>query len=166
MPVFDPDNPNHEGHTKMQFKPKTDAELADEAMLPEGVYDYTIDKATDTTSKKTGAPMIAVELTVFSDRGDRKIKDWLMEKMAWKLKHFAFSVGLGQAYENGDLSADALVGRSGKVRLKKGQANGDFAARNEVKDYVVPDSETMEAKPAPTAAKLPAGTPGADEPPF
>lgn len=167
MPVFDPDNPNHEGHYRMQFKPKTDAQLADEAMLPEGIYDFTIDKAEDTKSKKSGDPMIAVEITVFSERGDRKIKDWLMEKMAWKLKHFAFSIGMGQAYESGDLSAEGLVGRSGKVKLKKGSANGDFAARNEVKDYVVADTETMQAKPVANAAKLPAAAaPGADEPPF
>lgn len=148
----------------MQFQPKTDQQLADEAMLPEGEYDFTIDKATDTVSKTSGQPMIAVEMTIFSDRGDRKIKDWLMEKMAWKLKHFAASVGMGQAYENGALDAQALVGRSGKLKLKKGKANGDFAPRNEVKDYVVPGdapATTPAANAVPKSA--PAGT---DEPPF
>jgi hypothetical protein len=148
----------------MQFQPKTDQQLADEAMLPEGVYDFTIDKATDTTSKKSGDPMIAVEMTVFSERGDRKIKDWLMEKMAWKLKHFAAAVGLAQAYESGALDAQTLVGRSGKVKLKKGEANGDFAARNEVKDYCVP-GDAPATTPAANAAPKPAA-PGTDEPPF
>ena len=148
----------------MQFQPKTDEQLADEAMLPEGVYDFTIDKATDTTSKKTGDPMIAVEMTLFSDKGDRRIKDWLMEKMAWKLKHFAFSVGLGKEYEAGTLDATALVGRSGKVTLKKGKPQGDFAPRNEVRDYVVPsEAEASTTKPA---NRVPAPTAGADEPPF
>lgn len=150
----------------MQFQPKTDEQLADEAMLPEGVYDFSIDKATDTTSKKTGDPMIAVELTVFSDRGDRKIKDWLMEKMAWKLKHFALSVGLGQAYESGTLDAATLVGRSGKVILKKGKPNGDFAPRNEVKDYQVPTDAANPAPAANAAPRVPAAVDGTDEPPF
>jgi hypothetical protein len=151
----------------MQFQPKTDQQLADEAMLPEGEYDFTIDKATDTVSRTSGAPMIAVEMTVFSDRGDRKIKDWLMEKMAWKLKHFAASVGMAQAYESGALDAQALVGRSGKLKLKKGKANGDFAPRNEVKDYCVP-ADAAEAKPAANAApRTPIGGGAADnDPPF
>lgn len=145
----------------MKFPPKTDAQLADEAMLPEGEYDFTVDKAEDKISKKgreagaTESDMIQVDLTIFSDRGDRKIKDWLMEKMAWKLKHFAFSVGLGAAYESGDLDASSLVGRSGKVMLKKGVKNGDFAPRNEVRDYVVPaagDAPAEKPKPRVPAA--------------
>jgi hypothetical protein len=162
-PVFDPDLPKE---TKMQFKPKTDQELADEAMLPEGIYDFTIEKANDTVSKTTGNPMIVVDLTIFSERGERRIKDYLMEKMAWKLKHFAFAIGMGAAYEKGDLDAQAFIGRSGKVKLRKGQANGDFQARNEVKDYIVPDSETMQAPAAANAVRPAAPAAGTDEPPF
>jgi hypothetical protein len=103
-------------------------------------------------------------MTVFSERGDRKIKDWLMEKMAWKLKHFAAAVGLAEAYESGALDAQALVGRSGKLKLKKGKANGDFAPRNEVKDYCAP-SDAATPKPAANAAPKPAAVAG-DEPPF
>lgn len=155
----------------MKTNPKTDEQLHDEAMLPEGEYDFSIDKAEDKVSKKgreagqTEPDMIQLDLTVFSSKGDRRVRDWIVSTMAWKLKHFCYAVGLGEAYERGDISADGLVGRCGKLLLKKGKANGDFAPRNEVKDYIVNGAE----KPAPmkVAPQVPAAAKADDiDPPF
>jgi len=154
----------------MRFQSKTDEQLNDEAMLPEGEYDFTVDKAEERVSKKakeqgaTEPDMIQVDLTIFSPRGDRKIRDWVMEKLPWKLKHFAYAIGLGKEYEAGDLQPTSIVGRSGKLFLKKGKPNGDFAARNEVKDYVVPGSAPQAA--APNATQVPPAASTDDEPPF
>lgn len=155
----------------MQFQPKTDAQIAEEGMLPDGDYDFSIDKAEDKISKKgreaglAEPDMIEIGITVFSNQGDRSMKDWITSKLAWKVKHFAYAIGLGAAYEAGGLEANLLVGRSGKVTIKKGKPNGDYPPRNEVKDYVVPvegqDATAPESRPRPAAP-----TSTHDEPPF
>ncbi len=154
----------------MKTTPKTDQQLAEESMLPAGEYDFSVVSAVEKISRKSreagypDADMIEVSLTVFGPNGERRVKDWLMDKVAYKIKHFAYAVGLGQDYENGGIDPHTLVGRCGKLILKQGKPNGDFAPRNEVKDYVVVGKETVKA---PSAAKLPAAAaPGVDEPPF
>lgn len=150
----------------MKTTPKTDEQLDAERMLPAGEYDFTVVSAVEKMSKSNNE-MIELTLTIFSGVGERTMKDWLLDKLAWKVKHFAYAVGVEAAYEAGGLDASTLVGRSGKVVIKQGKANGDFSARNEVKDYVVPvagAAPTPAPKPAPRVAT--GGAAGADEVPF
>jgi hypothetical protein len=40
-----------------------------------------------------------------ADGKGRKVNDYLMESVAYKLRHFAYAVGLGKSYEAGSLDA-------------------------------------------------------------
>lgn len=146
----------------MRTTPKTQEQLDQERMLPAGEYDFTIDKAEDKISRSQNE-MIELSLTIFTGNGERRMKDWVMDKVAHKLRHFAYAVGVGPMYEAGALVAQELVGRSGKVILKQGKAQGDFPARNEVADYV----PLKDAKPTPAPTRVvPVSAPSDNDPPF
>ena len=126
----------------MRFDPKTELELALDRLLPEGVYDFQVVNAEDSVSSK-GNEMIKLTIKVFSDGGhDIVIMDYLLSAMARKLRHFAYAVGLGDAYEHGMIDAVHCLGRSGKIELiveegKQKPEGGNYPAKNSVKDYIV-----------------------------
>lgn len=117
----------------MRFTPKTKEELDFENLLPKGEYDFEIVKSEDAVSKK-GAEMIKVNLKVFHDSGFQFVTDYLMEKMAYKLRHFFEAIGEINAYNEGSVQAVNLVGCCGKVQIDIEPA-GEFPAKNVVKDY-------------------------------
>jgi hypothetical protein len=103
--------------------------------------------------------MIEIKLRVYSDDGSHRIvTDYLMEAMAHKLFHFAEATGNMDKYESGALSSDDCEGKELFVKIGIDPANGNFAAKNVVKDYVSPQSESRRAatqeepKEAPKAA--------------
>ena len=113
----------------MRFAPKTQEELDFENLLPKGEYDFEVAKAEDAVSKKTGAEMIKVNLKVFHDNGFQFVTDYLMEKMAYKLRHFFETIGQIEAYNAGSVVAADLVGACGKVQIdmmrdQAGQVHG------------------------------------------
>ncbi len=145
----------------MKFSPKTDEDIKRAMLLDAGSYDFEVLSAEEKLSKK-GNPMIVVKLLVFAGERRREVTDYLMESMAFKLRHFAFAVGLGKEYESGDLNAENFRGRSGKVVLAVEEQVG-YSPKNVVRDYEV--AEGM--KEAATAAAKPrAAAPVDDEPPF
>lgn len=137
----------------MKITPKTDAQIAEENLWPAGEYDFSIHEAEDTISKTSGKPMIKLRLTAFSPDGkQRTITDYLMESMAYKLKHCLYAIGMGKEYEAGEFDAASLQGRSGRVLLKQEFQDG-FAPKNSVKDYVVlKEGETAAPAARPAAA--------------
>ncbi len=153
----------------MKFSPKTEEDIKREGLLPEGVYDFEVTKSEDKVSA-SGNEMIAVHLKVFGPNGERNVRDWLMEKMAYKLRHFCSTTGLLPKYEAGTLCAEDCVGRSGKVKIAI-KNDEQYGPQNAVKDYSPAASATepamVKAAPAP-APRLPAGNaaPGVDEIPF
>jgi hypothetical protein len=115
----------------MRFAPKTDAELADAAFAP-GTYDFEVAEAEDTVSK-AGNEMISVKLRIFNKAGGHiHVFDWLLEAMAFKLKHATEAMGLADAYRRGELEAHQMIGRAGRVICVAGD-NGYL----KVKDYEV-----------------------------
>lgn len=132
----------------MKFTSKTEDQIMRESLLEAGDYDFEVIEAKDTVSKKSGKEMIALNLKVFRpDGGFVYVRDYLLEAMAFKLIHFCRTAGLGDAYKNGELTADACNGRAGKVRLIIEEQPG-YSPRNAVKDYVAP----KDGEAAPTAA--------------
>jgi len=127
-------------------QPKTEEELDMERLLPKGTYDFEVVKAEEKQSKK-GNDMIKANLKVFHGDGFQFVTDFLMEAMPHKLRHFAETIGLLEAYDSGTLDANDLVGRSGKVRIDIEPA-GEYPAKNIAKDY-------GEKKKADVAAKGP-----------
>lgn len=124
----------------MKVTPKTDDEIARENLLEPGVYDFEVVNAFEKVSK-SGNEMIELKLKVFTDTGGtRVINDYLLDAVAYKVKHFAECVGLLDAYNEGLLTAADCAGRAGKLNLKiQKDKNGQFPDRNGVADYVVED---------------------------
>jgi hypothetical protein len=119
----------------MKFQPKSADDIKRESLIEPGEYDFEVLSAEDKVSK-SGNEMIAVKLAVYVDGKARHAKDWLMEKMAFKLRHFCEATGLLAKYEAGDFTAADCQGRAGKVRIVI-QDNPEFGPQNVVKDYVV-----------------------------
>lgn len=136
----------------MKFTPKTEEEVNAFSITPEGVYDFEIISAFDTTSK-AGNDMIKLMINFYDKEGNLKsIDDYLLEAMAYKLRHAAEACGLLKKYESGELEADDFVGKTGKFKLgiSKGKAKpdgGTYPDKNDVKDYIV-DTKAAKAKAA------------------
>lgn len=134
----------------MRFTPKTKEELEFENLLPKGEYDFEVVKAEDAVSKKSGAEMIKVNLKVFHGNGFQFVTDYLMEAMAFKLRHFFETVGMIESYNAGQIQSADLIGVAGKVQIDIEPA-GEYPAKNVVKDYGSKAKKTAEkeaAKPA------------------
>lgn len=106
---------------------------------PRGMYDFEVVSAIDTTSK-AGNAMTELELRIHNKEGkSRTQKDWLVESEAtsYKVRHFAASTGLLPMYEKGDLPAEAMVGRAGKLMLGiEKDKGGVYPDKNKVSDYI------------------------------
>ncbi len=128
----------------MRINPKSNEELQSLGLIEPGVYSFEVMNALDTVSK-SGNDMIKLQLKVWDKSGaERIIFDYLLDAMAFKLRHFAESTGLLDKYNHGELLAEDCVHRCGKVELaiEKGspkQDGGMYPDKNTVKDYVVSD---------------------------
>jgi hypothetical protein len=136
----------------MNFAPKSEKELKDALVIPEGEYDYEVIDAEEKTSKK-GNEMIEITLKVFHGDSFRTITDYLMEAMAFKLRHFCEAGGIIKLYDNGTLTASDCIGCSGKLKLTiEKDTSGKYSDKNTVKDYIV-TGEVTEKKVTPKAEK-------------
>lgn len=154
----------------MRFTPKTNEELQREALLEPGYYDFEVVSAEDAVSK-SGSEMIALKLRIFSDRGERSVRDWLLPNMSYKLRHFAETTGLLPAYEAGTFNAEDCKGRTGRVLLKIETQEG-YQPKNSVRDYEKqavrkPEGFTEDVKKfAESQPKIPSASAGNPEIPF
>lgn len=127
------------------FIPKSDKELNDERLLPEGEYDFEVVKAENKISKpkngeREGSPMIKLDIRLYLDDGAmRMVSDFLVfkESSMFKISQFSKCVGLYELYKAGKIDAEDCVGRGGKLKLKI-DPEGEFPSKNSVKSYVVP----------------------------
>ena len=141
----------------MKHKVMTEEEIAEAALLPEGVYDFTIVTAEEATSK-AGKDMFKLKLNVFQPDGDaRVIFDWVLPDFPKKYKHLHDACGLLDLYQSGETTTDDLVDKSGKLMLGIGKPYTDNSGieriNNSVVDYV--KSENMvpnEPRKSPVAA--------------
>jgi hypothetical protein len=145
----------------MQFQPKTEEQIIAENLWPEGEYDFEIVKAEEKISKTKpdgsgGNPMIQLTVKIFSPEGKfRLVDDFLMEKMAFKLRHCADACRLLDKYNIGELRDTDFVGKAGRceVVIQEGQKKpdgGKYPDKNTIKDYI---KRTDTAVAASVAAK-------------
>lgn len=123
----------------MRFEPKTAQEIDEAGLLPAGVYDFEVMEAEDTQSK-AGNDMAAIAIRIEDSTGRAfKILDWLVatDGGAYKVRHFAESVGLIAEYEKGDMPAGLMMHKTGKCKLAVKPAEGQYRAKNTVADYVI-----------------------------
>src|SRR5688572_8987205 len=99
----------------MRFEPKSEDEIAAANLLADGDYIFEVADAKEETSK-AGNDMVKLKLNVVGEE-DRMhvIFDYLVssEGAAFKLRHFAESVGLLPEYERGEITADQMIGCNG-----------------------------------------------------
>ena len=141
----------------MKFIPKSNEQLEKEAAargpFRPGVYDFEFIESEDSVSQ-AGNDMIVVKLKVYNDQGEtRTVKDWLLEAIAYKLKHACETCGLGPQYERGEVESFDFLNRSGKVKLG---VKDNF---NTVVDYIIqknaPASRPVVKKPSDDSDVIP-----------
>lgn len=144
----------------MKISPKTEEEIAAEGLLTPGVYPFEVVKSQEKTSAK-GNEMIVVDLKLFDANGEAfYVTDYLLEAFAFKLRHFCMECGLLDNYQQGRLTADDCMGRTGyaKIALERGKKKKEseecYPDKNTVKDYVGAPAAPSSAKPQPTDAQL------------
>lgn len=144
----------------MKFTPKSQDTITREErerkakrLLPPGDYDFEVIQAEDKVSN-AGNDMIKLTLRVFAPDGTTVlVDDYLMEKMAYKLRHFADGTGLTARYDSGEMVAFDCVGASGKVTLKH-ETSEKYDPKCVVKDYVVGD-KSEKPTPRPVRSREP-----------
>lgn len=140
----------------MKFTPKSENEITSENLLTPGIYGFEIMEASDEVSK-AGNEMIKLTVHVFDDGEPVTIFDYLMEKVAYKLRHAAEACGLLADYESGILDAIDFQGKTGrcKVAVQKDKT-GQYPDKNGIADYLKPDA-AAQTRPASARVKAPAG---------
>ena len=118
----------------MRFTPKTEQQIAEENLVPDGLYDFEVATSEEKVSK-SGNDMIVVTLKVYDVTGRFVlVTDYLLESFLPKLLAFCKETGLRSSYDDGTLSSDDLPNRTGKVQIAVEQ-KGDYPAKNVVKWY-------------------------------
>jgi hypothetical protein len=126
----------------MKFAPKTELELDSMSLLEPGIYPFQVTSASNEISK-SGNDMIKLTLTIWGKDGSMHfIFDYLLEAMAYKLRHFCESTNLLSKYEAGELYPGDCLDVQGNLEIiiQEGKERPDgskYMSRNSVKDYVV-----------------------------
>jgi hypothetical protein len=123
----------------MNFTPKSEAEVGFKLLEP-GVYPFQVIFAESKVSQ-AGNPMINMKLLITDSTGRAStVRDFLMEKIDYKLRHFCFSVGLEETYTSGALTPDFCSGREGYAKIAVDQyttKDGREGEKNIVQDYLL-----------------------------
>ena len=108
----------------MNFQPKSEEEVKAFTLLEKGIYPFRIIKAEDQISK-SGNEMIKLTLLIWDKEGHtHTLYDYLLEKIAYKLRHFAECVDMLDKYNLGCFTAEDCESREGSVDIivQPGQA--------------------------------------------
>lgn len=126
----------------MNFVPRKEEELNTFEIFPKGEYDFTVVKADDGVSK-VGNPMIKLALDIYAPNGKKsRVFDYLLESLAYKLKHFCDTVGLSQEYESGIIVSDMCINRTGRCTIGiQHDKTGEYSDKNVVRDYCKAEKE-------------------------
>lgn len=132
----------------MKFIPMTKEQIELANLLEPGIYPFQVLAASDEISK-AGNEMIKIKLAVFSDDREVHVYDYLMEKMAFKLRHFAEFTGQLAAYEHGMLDAMMVMGKVGYCKVDVEKGDGMYPPKNTIRDYVAKPGDSVTPAPAP-----------------
>lgn len=124
----------------MRFSARTENELAEANLIPEGIYRFKVIEVADAISE-AGNEMIKLTLEVTDHQNHKRIlTDYLLEAMAFKLRHFCVATGLLKQYEAGELTAPQCFAHSGEVSIAIQKGKGEYRDRNVIKDYIEPQA--------------------------
>lgn len=136
----------------MRVTPKTDEELSN--VWNAGWYPATIENAVEATSSK-GAEMLVVTVRSYDNDSGRskEIKDYIVDAVAYKVKHICEACGVLSDYERGVVDPQKLVSVNVEVKLGISQdKTGQFPDKNQITDY-------REASKAQPVSSKPVGVP-------
>lgn len=120
----------------MRFQPKTEKEVSESGLLPKDKYPFEVVDAAEGQSK-AGNDMIEMKVIVFDGERKKTIFDYLVstDSTAYKIRHFADSIGKLAEYEAGNLDADELTGASGFCMVDIQPEKNGYPAKNVIRDY-------------------------------
>lgn len=123
----------------MKFQPKSEKEIAEAGLWPNGEYAFEILEAEE-AADKNGNDMFKLRVKVFKeDGGSQNIFDYVSGAwMEFKLRHLAEACGVLDDYEKGEIEAYQLVGKTGKCKINVSKdKTGQYPDRNGIADYIV-----------------------------
>lgn len=130
----------------LPYRKMTELEDQMRFLFDKGEYPFSVTKIERKPTQKGDCEMLAIELTVMNDQGrELKVKDWIRfdEDWAWKFRHFAYTCGLGDKYEDDTIDTDDFKNKNGVVKLghRENEYNGEIRMQNNVVDYIKPGAE-------------------------
>jgi hypothetical protein len=130
----------------MRFAPKSQKQIDEDRLLPEAEYPFQVSGGEDKVSK-SGNEMIKLTVRVFKPDGNFiLVDDYLLESIAYKLRHAAEACDLTPAYESGQLAGEMFIGKTGSLKLKiQKDKNAVYPDKNVIGDYVVPKAGVAKA---------------------
>lgn len=136
----------------MKFTPKTEAEIQAEGLIPNNTEcDFEVIEAEEKQSK-AGNDMIALKLRVWRpDGGTVTMRDWLVSNFPAKILGFAKSAGMEAEYAAGELSAETVEGKTGRLKVKI-EDSADYGPQNKVGFYVTPQAARGHSRDAAAAS--------------
>lgn len=125
----------------MRFTPKSEAEVS--KIFENGIYEFVVESANEKNSKN-GNPMIHLKVKIMHDKyvGKTNIVDCFLltdnPNFEFILRHFCFSIGLGDSYEKGEITEQMCIGKEGyaKVVIEKDK-EGKYPDKNKIVDFIV-----------------------------
>ena len=139
----------------MKYTPYTESEIQSMNVMEEGIYVFqvmevhTSDKNNLPMRDKNGNDLAKLKLMIWDKNNRERILYTFISgdgNFAYKLRHFAKSIGKLEQYEEGIFNIHETLGLSGKadVVIKKGTIKADGSGemwpdRNDVKDFIAPD---------------------------
>lgn len=128
----------------MEFK----AEDARASILPDGEYNFEVVSAEDTISKfNDEEEQIQLNLRIYHDGGVIFLNQWLSPSKSWKIRQFAYAVGLVKQYEAEVLLAADCLDKAGKLKLGQYEDKSG-TTRNSVFKYLESETSTADVKDA------------------
>lgn len=123
----------------MRFTPKSEEEVIKGGLLAKGNYQFEVRQAVEKKSK-AGNQMMELVLCLWDKEGrEYSIYDYLMDNVAYKVRHFCYATGLQDKYEAGTLHDIDCVGKSGECKIfVREDKSGQYPPRNAVADYLAP----------------------------
>ncbi|TAL08491.1 MAG: DUF669 domain-containing protein [Nitrospirae bacterium] len=138
----------------MRINPRTEEEVQSIGLLTPGKYDVEVLDAQDRISK-SGNEMIEMQLRVWGSDGKICIlTDYLLDAMAFKLRHFAEATGLIDKYNLGNLEAADCINKCAKaqITIQKGKEKEDgsgekYRDKNVITDYFIHTGKAPSSSP-------------------
>jgi len=126
------------------FSPKTEEEV--KRVFEKGDYRFTVEEA-EVKNDKNGTPMMHIKIQVFHNNipGKTNLVDvWLTHNPNFEflIRHFAYSIGLGECYEAGSLEPRQCKGKKGIVKLGITVDPG-YPPKNKAIDFLIDTTPEM-----------------------